>query len=479
MGDRGRKPNKVLRNARGPLSQEVLAEKLNASIYRATGQVAEISSKVISDYERGWYQWPREPLRSAFCEVLGVRTPEELGFQNPRSGPRPSAPASVDLLALAGTRSASGPVECVRVPGGRSYFGADLSAHYTTANRQGSELFLVEPSEEMLAGLVRPDRRSLVVAVDRDRRSYVADGRRFMDRAGRGIGPQAVSAANVVDDLTLGVIWATTNADSSLLADDGHLERSQAYVTDQESRSVSRGDVEEVPLLNPVAGQWLGSQFCSRHILRNLDQLGEEPLFWTREQRGEEAAAWLLWSHKFDYLRRTSRRFTTLRRGFCIPESEVQASPGYERVLLLLAMALMEGFGIKVELSVEPEHAEVEGFVLAGQAVVANWLGSPGLWCVEASAPASRLVTYRELAGQVSGESSLPQTTPAGRLEALADHLQVPWGWFRRRCTELATVGVDDVCHPRSRLLSTRGLNTAISFVSYIDVLEGEDFARR
>ncbi|WP_432887854.1 hypothetical protein ACQPYH_06180 [Kribbella sp. CA-245084] len=77
-----------------------------------------------------------------------------------------------------------------------------------------------------------------------------------------------------------------------------------------------------------------------------------------------------------------------MRRGLCISEADVADSPRYERVLLLLAMALMEAFGITVVLS--PEHATVEGFVLGNEAIVANWLGGSGLWHVDASAPPSR-----------------------------------------------------------------------------------------
>lgn len=63
--------------------------------------------------------------------------------------------------------------------------------------------------------------------------------------------------------------------------------------------------------------------------------------------------------------------------------------------MLLLAMALMEAFGITVELSLEPEYADIEGFVLADEAIVANWLGGAGLWYVDASAPPSRRSAYR------------------------------------------------------------------------------------
>ncbi|GAB3934035.1 hypothetical protein GCM10029976_042410 [Kribbella albertanoniae] len=478
MTDAKRKPNQTLRKARGSMTQQMVADKINEAVLHATGREALVAAKNISDYECGFYYWPRSDVRNAFCKVFGVARPQDLGFHPPVKV-APVALKPVDLLTLAQPRTASGTTECVKVPAGRSYLGVEIAGHYWAADRVGRDVLLIDPDEEALTALRRPDRRALVVAVDQDSRQYVADGRRFVDRAERRTGQQAVPLANIVDDMTVGIIWATMNADTSLLADDAQLVRSQAYVAHHEKSLASQAAVEEVPTLNPLASQWLGSRFCSRHVLRHLDQIEDEPLFWTREQRGEEAANWLLWTHKFDYLRRTSRRFTNLRRGFCIPESEVRASPRYERVMLLLAMALMEAFGIRVELSVEPEHSEVEGFVLANQAIVANWIGSPGLWCVEASAPPSRLSTYRKLADQVVGESLTSQSTPVSRLAFLASHLDIPWGWFRKRCVELAAVGVDDIAHPSSRLLSTRGLNTAIRYVAYIDLLEGDDFARR
>ncbi|MFI5734982.1 hypothetical protein ACIA49_33025 [Kribbella sp. NPDC051587] len=476
MADSGRKPNELLRRARGSVSQEVLAEKVNATIFRATGKGAGINAKMISAYERGWYTWPGDDVRSALCEIFQARTPAELGFYISRPKRRP--PASVELTALAGKPLTSDAPVSLVVPSGRSYFGTELSAHYQEAERHSSNLLLITPDEQLLEQLRRPDRRSLVVVADQEQRKYVADARRVVDRARSGQVSQAVPMANIVDDLTVGIIWATANADSALLADDAQLERSQLYVTHQQNRAASRGDVDEVPSLNRVAAHWLGSQFCSRYILGHLDGLGDDPLFWTREQRGEEAAAWLLWAHKFEYLRGVWRKFPRARRGFCIPESEVEASPSFERVMLLLSMALMEAFGIRVQISAEPDHGEVEGFVLADRAIVANWLGSPGLWCVEASASASRLTTYRQISEQVGAESLLTQETPLGRLAAAAEYLRVPWEWFRRRCGELAAVGVDDICHPRSRLVSTRGLNTALGYVAHMDVLEGDDFAR-
>ncbi|NIK61290.1 hypothetical protein [Kribbella shirazensis] len=171
--------------------------------------------------------------------------------------------------------------------------------------------------------------------------------------------------------------------------------------------------------------------------------------------------------------------FPEARRGFYISDADVAESPAYERMLLLLTAALMEAFGITVQLSAEPEHGQVEGFVLGGEAIVANWLGGPELWSVDASAPPSRRSVFRDVVEQVSVASLVAQVRSKRRLQMLAAYLNVPWAWFQRRCEELAVAGVDDLAHPRSRLLSTSGLNTAIRYVAYIDDLEGAELACR
>ncbi|MFG1626237.1 hypothetical protein [Kribbella sp. NPDC049227] len=471
-------PNELLRRARGSLSQATLAELVNAEIYRATGRVSAVTSKSISDWERGWYSWPSADVRGALCQVLRAPSPAELGFEKRRVR-RVDPHRAVSILDLMDDYRSEGATETLALPAGRSFAGAEVAAHYCDVNKAGQEWLMVTPSSDVIGSLARPDRRSMVVAVDNDRRHYISDGRRFVDRAGRRTGPEPISSATVIDDLTVGIIWATTNADTALLADDAQLARSHSRLAHYEKKLSSEAVPTEVPTLNPVASQWLGSRFCSRHLTRHMDRLSGEPFFWTREQRGEEAASWLLWSHKFEYLRRTSRWFTGMRRGFCIPEEEVAGSPRYERVMLLLAMALMEAFGIRVELSPEREHGGVEGFVLANEAIVANWLGGSGLWYVDASAPPPRRSVYREIDGYLAAGSLIDQPTAARRLAAMASYLDVSWQWFRRRCEELAVASVDDIAHPRSRLLSTLGLNTAVRYVAYLDSLEGDDLARR
>jgi hypothetical protein len=125
----------------------------------------------------------------------------------------------------------------------------------------------------------------------------------------------------------------------------------------------------------------------SRAVDRHLPELTTEPFFWSREQRGEEAAAWLLWAHKLKYLQHTSSRYGTVRRGFRVPEHVVRSSARYERVLLLLAMALMEACDIEVQIVPEPDLGVIEGFVLADKLIVVNWLRGTGLWYVDTDAP--------------------------------------------------------------------------------------------
>jgi hypothetical protein len=454
-----RQPNVMLRQARGRMTQGKLADLVSAEIYHATGKATLITAKAISDWECGWYTWPSAEVRQALCRVLHKSDSADLGFFYKRRTNPSSLPEPTSILDLVGGEQRS---QTLRLPAGRSYSGVDVAAQYCEVKLPGDGWLMVDPGPD--AELNRLDRRSLVVVVDDEDRYYVSDGRRFVDRAG----PQPVSTAMVLDDLTVGILWAVMNTDVALLAADAQVSNSQMRLARYEGRSTSDVPLAEVPALNAVAGQWLGSRFCARHISRNLDRLSGQPFFWTRERRGEEAAAWLLWLHKFEYLRRTARWFPGMQRGFCITEADVEESPAYERVLLLLAVALMEAFGITVMLSPEPEHADIEGFVLGEEAIVANWLGGSGLWYVDASVSPSRRSVFREVAGQVSGSSLVAESTGLGRLEAVASYLGVSWSWFHRRCTELAAAGVDDLARPRSRMLSTRGLNTAVRYVAYI-----------
>jgi hypothetical protein len=474
MGEE-RKPNRLLRQARGEMSQARLADLVNRAILQTTGRPGAISAKSVSDWERGWYSWPIAPVRDALREVLGASSDADLGFENRRArasehGEAPDTSGSVALVDLV-RRESSAAIGIVDVPGGRVFHGSELAAVLSPSVPVDGGVVL-ELSSGLLASLERPHRRTMLIApilTEEGQVVHVADGREFAASAVRRSDAHRVPHAYRLDDLTVGVVWAVTNADSAILADDSALDFYQRSLAHYDETSKSSATLSEVPKLNGVSSKWLGSEFCARHIIRHLPRLTTEPFFWSREQRGEEASAWLLWTHKLDYLRHTSARFGTMRRGFCIPEHEVRTSPRYERVLLLLAMALMEASGIEVQIAGEPELAEIEGFVIADDLIVANWLRGPGLWYVDTDAPSSRWSMYHDISRDAAAKSIVAQPTPVGRLQAMAAYLDISWTWFATRSRELAAAGVDGLAHPRSRLLSTEGLMTALRYVANLN----------
>jgi hypothetical protein len=49
---------------------------------------------------------------------------------------------------------------------------------------------------------------------------------------------------------------------------------------------------------------------------------------------------------------------------------------------------------------------------------------------------------------------------------ALADYLDLDWAWLVRRCHELGEYGSAGIAQPRSRLLSTDGVDQACRFLA-------------
>jgi hypothetical protein len=193
------------------------------------------------------------------------------------------------------------------------------------------------------------------------------------------------------------------------------------------------------------------------------------PVFWTREQTGSQASPWLLFEHKHAYLRATRDRFhdTALSRMFCIPHRAVAGSPVFERILLLLSIALMEATGIHVKVCDDPACADVEGFVLSGhhQAIIANWVRGDGIWHVDTARRASVLSDFREASGHVSTRSIIDAPSPGQRLQAMAHYLDLNWPWLQARCHQLAQTGTTGLLRPRSRHIATTGVDAACAFI--------------
>lgn len=372
---------------------------------------------------------------------------------------RPSPEFGVDWHAL--------------LPGGRSMLGSQLSLQVHPARIDGRRVIVSVPDQRRAEEfLTRPHRGLLVGAVNTagPPTFYALDGRAARTKLTRSGGVYEVTAptAYELDDLTYGILWAVSNYDDALQADDQALSETRSDLRAYERLSASAVSREAAPGLNTVAHMWLGSDFCARHILRALPDLPTLPAFWTREQRGEEASSWLIFDHKFPYLRETTTALgSTSTRAFCIPEEVVRSSPRYERILLFLAVALMESLGIHAQFTADPAYEAVEGFVVAPdkEAVIANWVRGDGMWHVDVTARSSVVREFTIAARDVNADSITAAPTAAGRLRALAQYLELPWSWLIDRCGQLARYGSSGLVQSRSRLVSAAGIDAACAYV--------------
>ena len=265
-----------------------------------------------------------------------------------------------------------------------------------------------------------------------------------------------------------------TGLDDALLADDHALDERHRQLREYEQMPESAVGSQAAAGLTSAARMWLGSSFCAGHVLRNLTEPAHSPVFWTREQTGEEACTWLLFRHKLDYLTRIStlysRAGSPLVRGFCIPEQVARTLPPWERILLWLAVALMESLGICVKICTDPGYADADGFVLVpgDRAVIATWIRADGIWYAGQTTRAPDLRNFSDVTGYVTAHSVIDDATSAGRLRLLADYLSLDWAWLTRRCAGLGRVGCARLIQPHSRLLSAQGVDAALRFAASI-----------
>ncbi len=362
-------------------------------------------------------------------------------------------------------------------PGGRLIDGGGAATMRVMRLKQSADgrMRLQATDDQAPDGEPALARRAMLIGVDQH------DGTARLLRAGprypadlaweNRTGPgTVVPRAYELDDVTYAIMWAVANLDDALLTDDYALDQRRRELSGYERVPQSAAGREVAAGLTSVARMWLGSSFCARHILRSLARPTGVPVFWTREQRGEEAAVWLLFRHKLEYLRRISTQFTghstELARGFCVPEDAVVLSPRWERILLFLAMALMESLGIRTMVAADPGYAEVDGFALlpGEQATVATWVRSEETWHAGVTSSGTALREFASVTGNAAARSVTAAAAPVGRLVALADYLGLDWPWLSRRCAELGTYGCAGIIRPSSRLLSLDGLDTALRY---------------
>jgi hypothetical protein len=433
-----------------------------------------------------WYGRPRAEAAEILQHMLGdsvddlfspVRTPVEL-----RQPPNEAAALIADWWPstsrlIVPVTGAAGTWE---LTGRDSLDGTAAAVHIMTALYDGGSdevQVLGHDGGHGLEQFLRPARRGFLMGVEErahDHRLYVLDAapaRRAHAAAAPHDGAITIPRAYALDDLTYGILWALTQLDDGLLADDQTLDSESGNL--ETYLALPRSAPSRLLLdLTSVGTSWWGSAFCAHYIERQLQNATEVPAFWTREQCGAEAAPWLFFRHKVEYLHRTGR-FTSnsqaTSRVFCVPEASVAPTERYERILLLLAITLMERYGIRVRLVADPAYADMDGVALIpGQrAVIANWVRVRGeaLWAASTSSSRGDLRSYATAFGDAEEANVLTGPDPKSRLEQLAHFLDIDWTWATARCRDLAERGVSGLVRSRSRLLTIEGVDDALSFL--------------
>jgi hypothetical protein len=365
-------------------------------------------------------------------------------------------------------------------PQGRFFPGLDIQAQVHPAVDDGRVLAAVPVGYGEDPFLNQPGRGLVIGQTDNAGRAQMfgLDSRHARRRIRRA--PESarllIPRAYRLDELTFAVLWALANLDEGLLADDALLEQCRNDLAGYEPLDTSAGSRDIAADLTVAAQMWLGSAFCAGHIQRHAGTLTDVPVFWTREQRGEEASTWLLFAHKTQYLRVTTARLAStgnpMVRAFCVPRPAVEPSPRGERILLLLAVALIESYGIAVVVTDEPEYAGIAGFVSDRhrRAIVANWVGADGIWHVDVTDHRPTLREYADAADHASAHSVIAASTSRGRLHALAEYLELDWPWLVGRCRELGERGWAGLAQPRSRHLSVAGVDRACRYLAGLGV---------
>ncbi len=404
-----------------------------------------------------------------------------LGFPAELAGPLPSQDTSSPSAPANPTISLSSAMleqqRHLLLPAGRSIASTIIPTYTVAADSfRGNELQLGVGTE--LSAWIRMPARALVIGsrvIDGRIRYFAIDARhgaRASINAGAVGSRLRIPAAYELDDLTYGILWAVAGFDDALLSDDHGLHSVLPLVDNADLDPLAEAVGQEE--LTPSSLMLLGSQASARYILDRQSALGGTPVFWTREQTGEEAATWLFFRHKLDYLRSTSPGqaigATDGGRAFCIPESAVSTSSAHERVLLFLAIALMESVGTRTWITADPEYAEMEGFVLVPRqrAVIASWVRSDGVSRLAQTSQAAQLRTFADAVGHADAHSVTAADQLRTRLAATAEYLGLDLTWLARRCRQLDAVGTAPLAQPRSRLLSLDGLDSACRFISQL-----------
>lgn len=450
-------------------------------------EVIGVELSTVGRWERGNVApqpWARRALagnlRLSLAELDHILT--DTGEYNHRTTSRvsDSAPSSfvTDLVRTISPRQHQcGAAETIALPGGRALPGTSVAVSSVPIDTARGEHTLPAEavSQELYALLYRGD-RSLVLTMGDDATTTQVRGidgttaKRQLTRYGSVCVPEAF----VLDELTLGLTWALLNYDDATLADDDLLETSREELTTSHDSDRSL-PAELLAQMSLPSQMMLGSHTCADFILNNLAELDTAPTFWTREQHGEDASSWLFFRHKLEYLIATGDPQAPPEkwpiRLFCVPQADVDDSTTSERILLLLAAALMESTGIRSYVTSAPELSSVDGFVLgARHALIANWVRTGSVWHTNHVRARYRLHTLDEIShyGMASAINRASDSTT--RLSSFADYLGLDWLWLVQRCRMLGEQSFASLARPRSRRLSTAGADRACRYIAGLSV---------
>nr|WP_240981069.1 helix-turn-helix transcriptional regulator [Streptomyces sp. N502] len=427
----------------------------------AVARLVNIDQAEVSRLERGRKKIRDRRQLAQWSEALGVPV-GLLGALPDADRPSSTADSSRGRLALQ-----EGPGQLL-LPAGRNLPPTALPTLTGSAASLQKDALWLTSSREAEAWSRMPLRALFAV-----RHGEVGTERHFVMDVRGGDRDQlgssfAIPVAYELDDLTYGILWATAGFDSAVLGDDAALHGNLALLSQPRLGTDSRPIAADA--LTDGSQMLVGSRACARFILDQRDELAGDPVFWTREQRGEEAATWLLFEHKHRYLRTMAptRAHDGVGRAFCIPHQEVVASPLYERVLLFLAIALMESYGVTTWVTDEADLQQTEGFALVPghKAAIATWVRAEGAPQTALIAGARSLRAFADITGHARAHTVTTGTTPGERLAATSDYLGLDRAWLIRRCGELAAVGTTGLARPRSRHLSLDALDRACAYVA-------------
>ncbi|WP_330457459.1 hypothetical protein OIB37_11425 [Streptomyces sp. NBC_00820] len=483
---------------RGWLRYEVFATQLaNAGIRAAkhydNPRLTRLKNVTKTTYTR-WLSGSQEPrgeaatvlefwLGHSVKELLGPAPEREFVLARSPHDASLAAAHNLDILFDTSFLSVAAPVPGTggvwHLDGLRVLDGTSVSVQMYEAAREPGCVVIGREDLDHLRYFTRSTRRALVLGslgAQGGEDLYALDAAQARRQLAMPIQRLPIPAPYRLDDVTYALLWACLNVDDSLLADDCALHEEPQGLEFHLAHSRSAAARTAYGDLSSVGSLWLGSHVCAMFVDRHL-KTTDMPVMWSRTQFGEQAAAWLLFRDRHAVLQLAVDRGSGLDGTpgcvLCVPEPAVRSSEPYERLLLLLAAALMESYGLTVWVSSQQEYSELPDFHLASHqhVVVADWLGRDAVWNVESVEGAGSADAFVQAVQQGQAQSVAGGVTPSKRIRALADYLELGPDWVRlvERCRELGAYGTAGLMRTRTRLIHTGEIDRALKFLGALD----------